>query len=125
MKSVRPRIFTDENIALMRSMAKDGKTPSQIAERIGSTAGSVRVLGSRLGIRFRRRVFHNDNVALMRTMASEGKSVSQIAEKIHSTPGSVRVLASRLGIRLRSRDQGKPVETRRASGHGRPHRRRK
>ena len=103
MKSSRARVFNHGNIALMRSMAKDGKTAAQIAEKIGSTPGSVRVCASRLGICLRRRVFHADNVALMRAMASEGKTASQIAEKISSTPGSVRVLASSLGIRLRTR----------------------
>ncbi len=50
MKSFRGRVFNDKNIALMRTMAQEGKSARQIAERIGSTTGTVRALASRLGI---------------------------------------------------------------------------
>jgi hypothetical protein len=48
-------VFNDYNIALMRVMASEGKSAAEIAERIGSTPGSVRVLASELGIRLRSR----------------------------------------------------------------------
>jgi transposase len=99
------RVFNDKNIALMRTMARNGQSASDIASKIGSTDGSVRVLASRHGIRFHPRVFNDKNIALMRTMAREGKSVSEVAEKIGSTSGSVRTSASRLGIRFRSHNR--------------------
>jgi len=102
---VRQRLYNDRTIALIRTLAQEGKSAPQIAEHIGSTAGSVRVLASRLGIRFRLRVFNEANIALMRTMADDGKTAVEIAEKIGSTAGSVRVLASRLGIRFRPNTQ--------------------
>jgi hypothetical protein len=107
MKSFPRPVFNDENIALMRAMVREGKSASQIADKIGSTPRSVRVLASRLGIRFRLRISNDENIALMRMMAQEGKSASQIADRIGSTAGSVRVLASRLGIRLGSRNKDK------------------
>jgi hypothetical protein len=107
---VRQRLYNDRTIALIRTLAQEGKSAPQIAEHIGSTAGSVRVLASRLGIRFRLRVFNEANIALMRTMADDGKTAVEIAEKIGSTAGSVRVLASRLGIRFRpNTQQGVPT----------------
>jgi len=105
------RVFDGETIALMRSMAKKGHSAPEIARKIGSTDGSVRVLASRMGIRFQSRVFNDKAVAMMRRMARDGKSAAEIAKAIGSTNGSVRTLASRLGIRLRSRQKNrKPTD---------------
>jgi len=52
------RIFNDKNVSIMRRMASEGKSASEIAKTIGSTNGSVRTLASRLGIRFQSR--HKD-----------------------------------------------------------------
>jgi hypothetical protein len=101
------RVFNDKTIELMRSMAKRGQSAPDIASKIGSTDGSVRVLASRMGIRFQSRVFNNKNVAVMRIMAQQGKSAAQVAKAIGSTDGSVRTLASRLGIRFRSRHKNR------------------
>jgi hypothetical protein len=105
------RVFDSETIAMMRSMAKKGHSAPEIARKIGSTDGSVRVLASRMGIRFQARVFNDKAVAVMRRMARNGKSAAEIAKAIGSTNGSVRTLASRLGIRLQSRQKGrKPTD---------------
>jgi hypothetical protein len=107
MKRARPRLFNDENIALMRDMAREGKSVSQIAREIGSTVSSVRTWASRLKIQLRsNRVFDYETISLMRAMAREGKSSLQVANKIGSTAGSVRVVASRLGIRFRRGEKG-------------------
>jgi hypothetical protein len=102
MKISRRRVFNDENVDLMRAMAREGKLVAQIARAIGATEGSVRTWASRLKIQLRsNRVFDEDIVKIMRAMARDGKSSLQVAKKIGSTPGSVRVVASRLGIRFR------------------------
>jgi hypothetical protein len=101
------RVFNDKNIKLMRSMALQGHSASDIARRIGSTDGSVRVLASRMGIRFQSRVFNDSAIAVMRAMSRDGKSAAQVAKAIGSTNGSVRTLASRLGIRFRSRQKNR------------------
>jgi hypothetical protein len=48
------RIFTPQNIARMREMAENGSSAFEIAQAVGSTAGSVRVVCSRHKIRLRR-----------------------------------------------------------------------
>jgi len=48
------RIFTSENLALMRQMAADGRSSREIANAIGSTPSSVRVKCSYQKIRLRR-----------------------------------------------------------------------
>jgi len=103
------RIFTEKTIKLMRLMATKGHSASEVARKIGSTDGSVRVLASRMGIHFQSRVFNEKNVAVMRTMARDGKSAAQVAKAIGSTNGSVRTLASRLGIRFRSRQKNRKL----------------
>ena len=65
-------------ITLIRAMAQEGKSATEIAEHISSPVGSVRVLASRMGIRFRLRVFNEANIALMRTMAGDGKTAGKI-----------------------------------------------
>ena len=48
------RIFTPQNLMLMREMAERGSSAIEIAKTIGSTPASVRVVCSRLKIRLRR-----------------------------------------------------------------------
>lgn len=48
------RVFTPENLALMRHMAEQGSSASEIASTIGSTPGSVRVVCSHHKIRLKR-----------------------------------------------------------------------
>ncbi len=49
------RIFTPQNIARMREMAENGCSAAAIAQAIGSTPASVRVLCSHHKIRIKRR----------------------------------------------------------------------
>ena len=107
MKQFRTRVFSDANVALMRSMAREGRSVSQVARAIGSTEGSVRTWASHLKIQFRwNRVFDDKTIKVMRAMARDGKSSLQVANKIGSTAGSVRTVASRLRIRFRMSGQG-------------------
>jgi len=107
MKRLRTRVFNDENVALMRVMAREGRSVPQIARAIGSTEGSVRTWASRLKIQLRsNRVFDDESIKVMRAMARDGKSSLQVANKIGSTAGSVRTVASRLRIRFRMSGQG-------------------
>ena len=48
------RVFTSENLALMQAMADKGCSARDIAEKIGSTPSSVRVVCSHKKIRLRR-----------------------------------------------------------------------
>ena len=50
MKPFRTRVFSDANVALMRSITREGRSVSQVARAIGSTEGSVRTWASRLKI---------------------------------------------------------------------------
>ena len=50
----RPIKFTPERIEQIRNLVERGMTPEQIAETIGTTAGSLAVTCSRLGISLRR-----------------------------------------------------------------------
>src|SRR5262249_34126325 len=52
--NVNGRVFTSENLALMRRMAAQGCSSSEIAHAIGSTPSSVRVKCSYQKIRLRR-----------------------------------------------------------------------
>jgi hypothetical protein len=49
------RVFTLQNIARMRGMAENGSSALEIAQSLGSTAGSVRVVCSHHKIRLKRR----------------------------------------------------------------------
>lgn len=49
------RVFTLQNIARMRGMAENGSSALEIAQTLGSTAGSVRVVCSHHNIRLKRR----------------------------------------------------------------------
>ena len=49
------RVFTLQNIARMRGMAENGNSALEIAQSLGSTAGSVRVVCSHHNIRLKRR----------------------------------------------------------------------
>jgi hypothetical protein len=51
----RRRVFTPQNVALMQQMVNEGSSAREIAMTLGSTAASVRVTCSHLGIRLRRR----------------------------------------------------------------------
>jgi hypothetical protein len=48
------RVFTLQNISRMRGMAENGSSALEIAQSLGSTAGSVRVLCSHHNIRLKR-----------------------------------------------------------------------
>jgi len=48
------RVFTLQNIARMRGMAENGNSALEIAQSLGSTAGSVRVVCSHHNIRLKR-----------------------------------------------------------------------
>ena len=48
------RVFTPQNIARMREMAENGSSALEIAQTIGSTPGSVRVVCSHHNIRLKR-----------------------------------------------------------------------
>ena len=48
-------VFTLQNIARMRGMAENGSSALEIAQSLGSTAGSVRVVCSHHNIRLKRR----------------------------------------------------------------------
>jgi hypothetical protein len=48
------RIFTPQNIARMREMAENGSSAFEIAQTVGSTPGSVRVVCSHHSIRLKR-----------------------------------------------------------------------
>ena len=48
------RVFTLQNIARMRGMAENGSSALEIAQSLGSTAGSVRVVCSHHNIRLKR-----------------------------------------------------------------------
>jgi hypothetical protein len=112
MKSSRARVFNDENVALMRAMAREGQPASEIARAIGSTKGSVSASASRLKIKLRsNRVFDDEAVNMMRAMAREGKSFSQVATKIGSTTASVRTVAYKLGIPFRMSGRGERWQT--------------
>ena len=50
----RRRIFTSEKLSLMRVMAEQGCSASEIARTIGSTPGSVKVMCSHHKIRLKR-----------------------------------------------------------------------
>jgi hypothetical protein len=53
--SGKPRTtFRDETLALIRRLASEGLTSREIAARIGTTPGSLRVTCARKGIRLRR-----------------------------------------------------------------------
>src|ERR1700730_17816436 len=102
MTRFRTRVFNDENVALMRSMAREGRSVPEMARAIGLAEGSVRTWASRLKIQLRsNRVFDDQTIKVMRAMARDGKSSLQVATQIGSTAGSVRTVASRLGIRFR------------------------
>jgi hypothetical protein len=49
------RVFTPQNIARMRGMAENGSSSIEIAQTVGSTPGSVRVVCSHHKIRLKRR----------------------------------------------------------------------
>ena len=49
------RVFTPQIIARIRAMAENGSSALEIAQSLGSTAGSVRVACSRRNIRIKRR----------------------------------------------------------------------
>jgi hypothetical protein len=49
------RVFTPQNIALMRGMAENGSSALEIAQTVGSTPGSIRVVCSHHKIRLKRR----------------------------------------------------------------------
>jgi hypothetical protein len=51
----RRGVFTPQNVTLMQQMVDEGSSAREIAMTLGSTAASVRVTCSRLGIRLRRR----------------------------------------------------------------------
>jgi hypothetical protein len=53
--NARRRVFTPQNVALMKQMVDEGSSAPEIATKLGSTAASVRVTCSHLGIRLRRR----------------------------------------------------------------------
>jgi hypothetical protein len=50
----RRRVFTPENLSLLKRMAAEGLSGPEIAKALGSTAGSVRVTCSHEGIRLKR-----------------------------------------------------------------------
>jgi hypothetical protein len=49
------RVFTPQNVVLIKQMVDEGSSAPEIATKLGSTPGSVRVTSSHLGIRLRRR----------------------------------------------------------------------
>jgi hypothetical protein len=51
----KSRIFTPQNLKLLREMAEAGSSAIEIAKTIGSTPASVRVVCSRHKVRLRRR----------------------------------------------------------------------
>ena len=54
MVTNRRRVFTSQNVVLMKRMAEQGCSAPEIARAIGSTTASVRVTCSRQQIRLRR-----------------------------------------------------------------------
>ena len=54
MVTSRRRVFTSQNVVLMKRMAEQGCSAPEIAKAIGSTSASVRVTCSRQQIRLRR-----------------------------------------------------------------------
>jgi hypothetical protein len=75
MRHRRSHIFTPEAIQIVRRLAGEGKSVSEIAGVIGSTAASVRVRCCQLGIKLARRA----RIELSRTMQGDIKEQKLIA----------------------------------------------
>ena len=75
MRHRRSHIFTPEALQIVRRLAGEGKSVSEIAGVIGSTGASVRVRCCQLGIKLARRA----RIELSRTMQGDIKEQKLIA----------------------------------------------
>jgi len=88
--NVHGRIFTSENLALMRQMAAQGCSAREIAHAIGSTPSSVRVKCSYQKIRLRRgRRRASESFALLQSTDCERQPNENRRSIVSYLPASV------------------------------------
>ena len=87
------RIFTPDNLLRIRQMAAEGSSSSEIAESIGSTAASVRVICCQHKIKIGRRRAGTPSLLLARLPAS-------LSIEFHRKAEYLRIPASDLASRL-------------------------
>jgi len=84
----RPLVFTAKAMATMRRMAREGHSPAEIAEAIGSTPSSVSYVGNRYGISFG----ENDGMLIRLGKGARLALTEEAARRNHSVPRLITVL---------------------------------